>query len=139
MEVARVACLAPPLTDEKLVEYQSLVSSVEKGTELRDVLDILLNCVTRWWEARESTHKAVEVATGTDITVGPMVRFQKLDSALVSEFWDSVPWLRELVAFGAVLDTITDKPLRDCGFHMLWYATELCNDREPLSSDRIVA
>lgn len=134
-----IACLAPPLTDEKLVEYRNLINGVAKGSELRSVLDELYACVWSWWDAPLSTEKERIVGTGTDLTSGPDVRLQLLDKATQDKLWEHVPWSYELDSMKPILELIGPKDIRDCAFHLLWFAIELCNDREPLTLERIVS
>ena len=137
----RVACLAPSLTDEKLAEWVEKINAVENGTELRDALDTLLKCVLEWWNIRESTEKTIVASTGVANVSGPDVRLQHFDDELKDLLFETTPWMKELNVLGELfesLDPITQTDLRNMAFHMLWFAKEICNDREPLTLDRIV-
>lgn len=138
MEPVRVACIAPALTDETLAKYRETINGVEERTELRDILETLYKCVTEWWNVPVSSAKEVEAVTGTDLTVGPKVKLQKLDVGTIMHLWEHVPWMHELLAYEKILEEITDKTLRDTTFHLLWHAKEITLDREPVTMDRIV-
>lgn len=140
-ELARVACLAPALTEEKLAKWQELINNLQMGSELRDALETLFKCVEAWWNARESTEKHVVAATGAGFVSGPDVRLQKFDGELKDLLFETTPWMKELKLYDDLLESIhpeSEKELRDAAFHMLWFAKEICNDREPLTLDRII-
>lgn len=160
-----VACFAPALSDEVLVKYDRIVNTVGEidlestpnvivldgvsyhaSTEdkeyarrqLFDALTVLLRCVRSWWELPESKRRGPELALkhrGQNVTV-PVV---PLEEDHVKSLWDLVPWHRELDAMQGLFDDIPVQSniLRDCAFHLLWYARELCHDREPLDQSKL--
>lgn len=142
MELVAVACIAPEFTDELLAKYKDMIDLLDPRSQVRDILEKLFRCAMEWWNYRESTEKSVVRATGTDITRGPNVRLQMLDEEAKNQFFDFVPWMDELNAYGEVLDREFPHPAREternAAFHLLWLAKELCLDREPITKDRIV-
>ncbi len=141
MELARIACIAPPLTDEILATYRTIIDSVPERTPLRDALEALYKCATAWWGVPVSKMREKRLATGTDLTQGPDVRFQKLDTETMEALYDHIPWMEEILGYEALFEQVsdaTDKELRDCAFHLVWHAKELTLDREPITLDRIV-
>lgn len=143
MEFAAVACIAPAFSDERLAAYRQLIDAVEPKSRLRDALEKLWTCAVAWWEVRESNLPAVDAITGTDLTRGPKVKLQRLDSEVIQSLWDHVPWMEEIVVCEAEFEKLSptgaEKPLRDAAFHLSWLAKELHNDREPITVDRMVS
>lgn len=142
MEFASIACIAPAFSDEKLAAYRTLIDGVEPRTALRDALEKVWACAVAWWEIRESNLPARTVGTGTDLTRGPDVKLQKLDSEVIQSLWDAVPWMEEIEVYESHFEKLSpvgaEKPLRDAAFHLSWLAKELHNDREPITVERIV-
>ena len=135
-----VACFAPALSDAKLAEYTAIAAALPAG-ELRDAIAECLACVKFWWELPESTRtdgRRLRIQKGVN---GPQVEvpITPLEDAHVKAIWDAVPWPRELDASQSLFDAIPvgQKALRDCAFHLLWFAKELCLDREPLTQDKL--
>lgn len=128
------AVSAPPLTDEKLAEYTSLVSALPAGP-VSDALTQLLTVVQDWWQLpyteRESAHGVPIQFSG-----GKRGHDQPLEEGHIARLADAIPWAHELNAMVDVFSPLTG-PLRDCAFHLLWHAIELFHDREPLTQDRL--
>lgn len=135
-----VACLAPPLTDQKLAAYKKLISAQPAG-EVRDALETLLKCVEAWWALPESKgepagrwqvrHKGKTLA----------VPERKLDPEHVQALDAVTPWMRELDLLSNNRDTgLFDGlkgELRNAAFHLLWFAREITLDREPMTQDSL--
>lgn len=123
---------APPLTDEALDKYAKLIDAIPKNSQLRDSLEKVYVCCTKWWDAPESE--------GTDVHKHPSGRglIIDLEKNIADSLFDVIPWMEELDIIGNVFDKITDnKELRNAAFHMLWHCKELCLDREPMTSDKL--
>src|SRR3990167_10905289 len=137
-----VACFAPPLTEELLAEYQTLVEEqTQESSELREGLDICLTCVRAWWALPESTrtdgHKFSFLQGGKDLVTSQVT---PLEERHIKSLWDVTPWFRECKPLQELFDTIsneTQKPLRDAAHHLLWHVIEIANDREPLTQDKL--
>lgn len=135
-----VACFAPPLTDELLANYETLVATLPaERAELKDAMQQCLACVKAWWELPASTRTDGETfdirhrGEKRKYTVTP------LESEQVQRLWDVTPWMRELVAIEPLFDALplAEKELRDAACHLLWHAKEITLDREPLTSDKL--
>jgi hypothetical protein len=64
-----------------------------------------------------------------------------LEDAHVKLLWDVTPWLRELSLLSnargdGLFDGLPAGPLRNALFHLLWHATEISLEREPLTVDK---
>ncbi len=94
-----VACFAPPLTDELLARYESLIAGLSpEQAELQDALRQCLACVKAWWELPASGRK-----DGERFDIGhrgekSSFRVTALESEHVTRLWDVTPWMRELLA-----------------------------------------
>lgn len=109
---------APPITAEQVAEYRELAKSAE--LPVRDAITELATMV--------------EVFLETPTTDGP-----NLPEAEVKRIWDYVPWDHECEALKPLFETLPTGPLRNAAFHLLWYAVELTQDREPATTDRYPA
>lgn len=125
---------APPLTDAKIAEYEALINTLPKISQIRDIMNILLKCCKEWWKLPESkSNEIVKHASGTGVVI-------KLDESVNSALWDFIPWRTDIKAYGDVLDTIDpvgQKDLRNAAFHLLWHAAELELGREPITNDKL--
>ena len=122
---------APPLTDEALADYHALALAAEP--EVRDAMLELHACVAQWWDLPESTGEGTPHASGRGQVVA-------LDEPIKAALEQAIPWPRELTAIGTLFETIpagTEPNLRNAAFHLLWFVTELCLDREPMTADKL--
>jgi hypothetical protein len=123
---------APPLDAKGLAAYRKLaddadpqVSAAMKG--LADMVD--LHRKGPDGGAQKAT-KGTPHGSGRGMVV-------PLPEEEVKRIWDAVPWQEELDMYATIFDRISDKPLRDAAFHLLWYGRELFLDRVPLTADQI--
>jgi len=125
---------APKLSGEQLASYRTLAAKAS-----RPVADAMLSLATMveayYQQARlhSATEKGVPHASGR----GQIVALTK---PVVDAIDKHVPWEHELKSTAELFETIpndTQKPLRDAAHHLLWYATELSKDREPITTDKI--
>lgn len=133
---------APPLTAEKLAAYRELVPA---DGPVRDAMHGLIVMAETFAQTPASgrpgrPHPVGELVTKDGRKYVPQV--VPLEDAEVKRIWDVVPWPHELDGLSnkegtGLFDGLTDKPLRDAAFHMLWLARELALDREPLTTDRL--
>jgi hypothetical protein len=144
---------APPLTDEKLAEYELLAKECADRKAAGYMAD-LCKMVRVFRETPESTEKARKHPVA-----GLMV---PLSEAEVKRIWDFVPWAEECDLMGAAFDklqagecaenarllevarlsgadapSLLDTRTRDAAFHLLWFARELEKDREPCTNDKL--
>jgi len=134
-----VACLAPPLTDEKLATYKAMADGCDDA-EVKDAMQTLLACVEKWWELPESKRRGSVYTVkhkGKDAEF-PVV---PMEAEHVKALWDVTPWMRELdllsnIAGSGVFDRLKG-PIRDAAFHLLWHAKEITLDREPITQDKL--
>lgn len=122
---------APPLSDELLATYRSIIDQQPPQTRLKDCLETLYRCAVAWWEQPESS--------GIVSQPHPSGRGQiiPLDTNIALAIWDTTPWMDELEIMKSLFESITDKLTRDCAFHLLWHAIELTQDREPITKDKV--
>ena len=122
---------APPLDASKLASYRTLA-----GTATRPVADGMMSLISMmeaFHKQPASTNKGKPRASGR----GEIVQLEK---PVVDALDPHVPWDHEIKALSELFDTIpndTQKPLRDAAFHLLWFATELAKDREPITKDKL--
>jgi hypothetical protein len=123
---------APPLDDAKLTAYESLAAGA--APEVRDAMQTLLHCTKQWWELPESGSDGSHPHPSGKGTIVP------LDEPIAKALWDAIPWTRDLKSMGELfdgIDPVSQKPLRDAAFHLLWVTNELNLDREPITNDKI--
>lgn len=124
---------APPLTDDLLDQYGSLVASLPAKSEVRDALSSLLGCCRAWWAEPESTGGSRAHPSGRGLITD-------LDKDIQERLFDAIPWQAELEHYKVLLDgidAVAQPVLRNAAFHLLWHAQELCLDREPMTSDKL--
>lgn len=121
---------APPLTEELLERYRATIDAMPAGA-LRDAVDALHRCAAAWWEQPESTGDGRPHASGKGVIVD-------LDEPIVAALDPTTPWAYECDAIQALLDasTITGEA-RHAAYHLLWFAKELTQDREPITADKV--
>lgn len=119
---------APPLDDVSLARYESMATALPES----HVKDGMLSLVKMMKEFRKTPASSLppkmHPATRT-LIVTP------LEAAEIKRIWDVVPWPEECDTLGRVFDEIQPGDLRNAAYHLLWYARELCNDREPITSN----
>ncbi len=137
-----VGCFAPPMTDAALSKYEALAAGLSVGKwDIRDAMRECLAAVKFWWNLPES--KGTDRDQKLELTHDGrpiLVKVTTLTPDLVDKMSDAVPWPYELKAMGelfAKLDPAAEKELRDACHHLLWFATELSLNREPLTADKL--
>lgn len=136
-----VGCFAPPLSDKTLAEYKELIK--EADGEIKDELEKLLTCVSAWWHLPEPKKTGREprlalLHRGEEMEV-PII---PMDPAHVEKLDPVTPYMRELNTLSneagtGLFDRLRAGPLRECAFHLLWFAKEITLDREPLTQDKL--
>ena len=126
---------APPIDEAKLAAYAALAETAPD--RVKDEMQKLLRMVKAWWDLPESTRAGEQHPSTPRATAIP------LEESHVKSLWDFVPWPDEIrllsndMATG-VFDSLTGD-LRDAALHLLWFAGELTLDREPITTDKLVA
>jgi hypothetical protein len=121
---------APPLTDETLARYRAVIDGLDERSPVRGAMADLLACAAAWWAQPESTGAGRPHGSGRGTVVS-------LDPAVADALWDAVPWPHECDAMQALFDGLAPGEVRDAAFHLLWFAKELTQDREPISADKL--
>lgn len=128
-----VACFAPPLTDEKIAEYQAIIDGCQDA-RIKDAMNQCMACVKVWWELPVSERKDIKLWSikhrGQEIEYIERPLEQEHVKAL-----DAVtPWDTECTLMGQLFDRIKgDDNLRNAAFHLLWFTKEITRDREPMT------
>lgn len=140
-----VACFAPPLTDEHIATYETMILTLPMPGAVRDAMRECMAPIKLWWELPESKrtdgvklrlfHRTdpSKEREAKDVPIVP------LEQDHAQQLYDLIPWDYELDAMAKLFETIPteEKHLRDAAHHLLWYAKELNLDREPLTADRL--
>jgi hypothetical protein len=122
---------APPLTTGKVTAFRKLAERAPPA--VGEAMGKLCDMVDLFHEMPAST----QPGTPHPVGMGNIVHLEEAEKARIEHL---VPWAHENRMYADLFEGIdpkTDKPLRDAAFHLLWYAVELTNDREPLTSDRL--
>lgn len=161
-----VACFAPPLTDELLAKYRADTDALPIGP-VKDICNECLLGIEAWYRLPESTQEAIERFRIKHKGVDQTFSVIPLEHEHVNLLWDLIPWDYELDAMERVLDNLPDGTqeytevvsvdgtgktatrsavrivdqaafdLKKMSRHLIWYARELCLDREPLTHDKL--
>jgi len=157
-----VACFAPELTDADVAAYEAAITAMPVS-EAKDYMLRCLNCVKAWWDLPVSSRQDVERYNITHGGAAKTFAVIPLETGQVTAIWDATPYSSECAAMattllelptGTISEGLQDKvctdgltrkiekitivdqaayDLRNMAMHLLWYATELSNDREPIT------
>lgn len=141
------ACFAPPIDASRLERYKALATIADPGP-IEDAYRQLLAMVEKFQETPESRERGIPLQTeytrspfqDADGKPKPPPKIVPLEQAEVNRMWDFVPWPHEINAMAALFERIPNesrKELRDAAFHLIWFARELCLDREPMTQDKL--
>lgn len=125
---------APPLSDELLKKYETMIEALPARSQVKDAMQRLLDCCAKWWDLPDPQ--------GTDTRphasgVGTIVDLHEHHAEVL---WDHIPWTEELNGMSKLFDGIdndSQRELRDAAHHLLWHVKELDLDREPLTADKL--
>lgn len=148
---------APPLPVARVAEYREVIER-DAPEQLREALLGLCTMM----EAFSETPESQEPAAPNPIGIG---KVQKLEQAEIERLWDLVPWPYEVDALrgecnARIAETEVDADnyrrhaeykargermpwhewtptLSYAARHLLWYAKELAEDREPCTADKL--
>lgn len=141
-------CFSPPLTDELLLEYRSLIATAAEP--VRGAARQLLAMADAFLETPRSTERPeiLPMVAMKDGQVITKAECRPLEDAEVERMWDLVPWKDEAARnrhgafdddhcdqYGELFEGLPAGDLRNAAFHLLWYARELARDREPMTND----
>lgn len=153
-----VACFAQPLTEDKLSEYEDILNSLEHSP-IKDAMRACLECVKAWWEIPVSENDATIPLN--ILHKGKTVSYNvvPLEKEQVDKLDETTPWMHELLSYKdlflslphgtietqkvidgsvrSVCEVVDQKAhnLKNAATHLLWYAIEICHDREPLTNE----
>lgn len=121
---------APPLDDTRLASYKALAEALVASPVKSGMLD-LVEMMEEFNKTPPSTLPSTMHPATRTLIITP------LDSAEIERIDHVVPWAHECDSLGKVFEDIPPGDLRNAAFHLLWFARELTNDREPITSDRL--
>jgi len=120
---------APPLDKKRLDECKKLIDGCA-DRQVKDAMGALYAMAVEFAKTPRSKLPGAQHPSG----VGAVV---PLEPAEIERMDLHVPWREELDMYAALFGKITDKPLRDAAYHLLWYGYELYLDREPITTDTL--
>lgn len=119
---------APPLATEQLEQYKSLATTADAQTA--EYMGVLVRMLEKFRETPDSQLSGTPHPAGRGVIV-------PLEDAEIQRIWDYVPWESELELYSQCFDKLPPGDLRNAAFHLLWFGRELCQDREPITNDKI--
>lgn len=119
---------APPITVGQIDEYRKVIGALEER-RLRVILTQLLNLVCDWYTLPDSNTVPKDHPSGRCKVVG-------LSAEITEILKEKIPFKEELKMFAEVLEQ-QNGLVRNIGYHLLWYATELSLGREPITLDKL--
>lgn len=127
---------APPLSPEQIQEYKALAKDAENEA-VQDQMLALCKMLEVFWETPKSTEEGTPHRSGRGTIT-------KLAQVEIKRIWDVVPWSHECDAMQKLFDDLPNgspnskqRKVRNAAFHLLWFAKELTQDREPITNDQI--
>lgn len=149
-------CFAPPLTAGQVQKYRTIARTAPPA--IGEAIDKLCDMVTLFHQSPASTKPGKPHPIG----IGTIVELEEGEKVRI---FDAVPWPHEVEMYKLMLDGLPDtrddienarlnreaKARGERGVpidqktvtvklafgHLVWYAGELTNDREPLTADRL--
>ncbi len=119
---------APPIDEAKLEEYRQLAGNVS-DEQASDYMLQLVEMLDLFFETGDSSLQGSPHPSG----VGSVV---PLEDAEIKRIWDKVPWAADCDAMGKTFRKLQGVE-RNAAYHLLWYARELTQDREPMTTVRV--
>lgn len=122
---------APPMDDAKLASYYELAEKAPPA--VRDEMQKLCRMMEVFGETPRSRQRGTPHPSG----MGAIV---PLEPAEIHRIDQHVPYEHEckmLTELFETLDPEEQRDLRNAAFHLLWFAVELCKDREPITNDQL--
>ena len=120
---------APRITADKVAEYRVIAETVT-DREIQSHMVSLCEMMATWLQTPDVSMQSV----------GPFGQpIAKLPKEEIDRIWDTVPWPNECKMIGECFEKLTDTAQRNAAFHLLWYAVELANDRQPCTKDLLPA
>jgi hypothetical protein len=120
-------CFAPALAPEKVSDYRQLAATVQ-DKQVAQYMSDLCDMLELFYQTPESTEASSKHAIAGMVT--------PLADNEVQRIWDKVPWPEECDLIGKAFDRLPAGDVRNAAYHLLWYARELTQDREPMTKER---
>lgn len=134
---------APPITPEVLARYRALAEAEPAGP-VKDALTSLGEMVRVFGQTPRSKLPGKPLAAAPFVgATGPLAgktftaEVVPLEPAEVKRIWDHVPWEHEIEGYRKLAKGLKPGPVHDALRHLIWYAAELCKDREPICTDSL--
>ena len=118
---------APPINDSELDRYEELADGAE--SEVKGYMLEFIKMLRVFRETPESQEASQRSKVGALVT--------PLEPQEIDRIFDYVPWPSQIPGYAKVFEGLPSGELRNAAFHLLWFATELANDREPLTNDKL--
>lgn len=119
---------APPLDSSKLNEYRDLIELAPKEAAY------YMGQLCGMMEAFQQESPSRKASTPHPVGIGLITELEKEQ---VERLWDTVPWKNECDGMSKCFEELEAGPVRNAAFHLLWYAYELTEDRQPFTSDML--
>lgn len=87
---------APPLTDELLSQYESLINSTDPRSPVGSALRTCLSCCKEWWNLPDPTHK-----NGSALHLTGRGVIHWLDDEHRELLWNHIPWAGQTLEDGS--------------------------------------
>jgi len=131
-----VTCFAPDITAH-LSGYASIISSQPDGAE-KEWCTKLLEMVKFF----QLTPKSDLAPVSTFRSISPQGKSSAADiiplkKEEIDRIFEQVPWQEEIDMLKVMFEKIPSGAFRELAHHLLWYAQELCGDREPMTKESL--
>jgi hypothetical protein len=119
---------APPITPVMMETYKGLAKTANRP--VREAMEKLIDMHEVFYQTPPSDLASEPSRTG----VGTVTRLKDEEIDRIDPL---VPWPHECDALKVLFGGISAGPLRNAAHHLLWFAVELSEDREPLTNDKL--
>jgi len=124
-----VGSFAPPLSDAKLAEYSDLAETATNHV-IRGHMKNLIKMLEKFRQTPASALEPKPHPVGVG-TVTP------LEQQEVERMNDVVPTIDDCRRINDEFDRLPNGNLRNAAYHLLWFAVELAEGREPCTNDKL--
>lgn len=122
---------APRITDSDLGAYKQALDTSKASPAILDAVKDLIQMVEVFYETPETSQPPEEDTSGR-------LLIRRLEEDEIARIWEVVPWDYEVRALRQLFEEIPrEDAIHKAAHHLLWYAKELTEDREPVTRDRL--
>jgi len=135
-EIKGITCFAPPLSPGKIGAYRALAEGCGNRRCKQEML-ALIKMVEVSRETPESSIPAINHPIGVLPSTGRVPQVIPLEQQEIDRIQDLVPTGDDCDLISSVFKQLEDTETKNAAYHLLWFARELSQNREPITQDKL--